>query len=196
MARRLTGTEALDKAKQELISATTVKQFQVAQSVVMPLLLGLTLAETASVIGKSPGWVARSRLSYIKDSSEGKKPERRGGRRNSMLSLQREFDFVAYAIGRGGFHGAARVLSETLKTKLDRRVAISTAYRMIERVKKTRGIELDAEVQEKYRFWFLKATLGLFTRFPIHSATETLLKHCNQEEINGNRKSVKRSLHR
>jgi hypothetical protein len=152
MTRRLTGNEALEKAKLELISATTVKQFQVAQAVVMPLLLGLTLTETASVIGKSPGWVARSRLSYIKSFSQAKKPEGRGGRRNPLLSLQKEFDFVAYAIGFGGFHGAARLLSEMLEKKLGRPVAISTAYRMIERVEKTRGIELEAVVQEKYRF--------------------------------------------
>lgn len=152
MARKPTGNEALEKAQLELTSATTIKQFQVAQAVVMPLLLGLTLTETASVIGKSPGWVARSRLSYIKKISEEKKPETRGGRRKPLLSLQKEFDFVAYAIGWGEHRRVARFLTETLEKALGRPVAISTSYRMIERVKKARGTELKAEVQKKYRF--------------------------------------------
>lgn len=87
MARKPTGNEALEKAQQDLISATTINQLQVAQAVVMPLLLGLTLTETASVIGKTAGWVARSRISYIKKFSEAKVSEGRAGCFCSLIDV-------------------------------------------------------------------------------------------------------------
>jgi len=149
MARKSTGTEALEKAQQDLISATTINQLQVAQAVVMPLLLGLTLTETASVIGKTAGWVARSRISYIKKFSEATVSEGRGGRRNSLLTLDQELYYVAYAIAMAGRWGAARLLREIFKEHRDLTVARSTAIRIIERVERTRKTDLEREVQKR-----------------------------------------------
>ena len=101
MARKPTGTEALAQALLNLTTATTIEQFQLAQAVVMPLVLGLTLTETASIMGKTPGWVARARIGFIKKSSEKKAPKSQGGRRNSLLSFDEEIDFVARANARG-----------------------------------------------------------------------------------------------
>jgi hypothetical protein len=145
MARKSTGTEALAKAQVDLISATTIEQFQVAQAVVMPLVLGLTLAETASVMGRTPGWVARARINYIKRALEKKTPKPQGGRRNSLLTHDEEIDFVA----RANIHGnpwlkTAVALKKALDKHLGRKVAMSTAYKMIGRVEQARKQEIDA----------------------------------------------------
>ena len=145
MARKSTGAEALEKAQLELTTATTIEQFQIAQAVVMPLVLGLTLLQTSSVLGKTPGWVARARIRFINDLSNVKTPILRGGRRNSVLPLDEEIDFVSEALKASGpYKRPAKVLKNALEKRLQRTVAVSTAYKLLARVETARRIEIAA----------------------------------------------------
>jgi hypothetical protein len=56
MSRPASGdAQALMDARQAIASAQTVEQLRQAQAVVLPIDYGLSLAETAQVIGVSPG---------------------------------------------------------------------------------------------------------------------------------------------
>jgi len=54
--------EVLRYAREAITSAQTVEQRRQAQAVVLPLDYGLSLTETARVIGVSPGWAAIKRM--------------------------------------------------------------------------------------------------------------------------------------
>lgn len=135
MARKPTGSNVLEKARLELTSATTLEQFRIAQAVVLPLAFGMTLTETASVVGMTPGWVARARIRYIKKTTEVKEQKPKGGRRNSLLSLDDEIDFVSRAFSeRGPYRSPVLNLKKAIKAKIGREPASSTVYKLIARV--------------------------------------------------------------
>jgi hypothetical protein len=136
MGRRSTGTDALDQARSDIAAATTVAQLRIAQAVVMPIDLRLSLAATAQVIGMSPGWVARARMRYINEFRSGKKAENRGGRRNNLLTLDEENRYVQLALARREYRrSVASDLQAMLgQKKKGHQVALSTAYKMIRRV--------------------------------------------------------------
>ena len=58
--------EVLRSARQALSSARTAEQLRQAQAVVLPLDYGLSLADTAQVIGVSPGWACQLRRRFIR----------------------------------------------------------------------------------------------------------------------------------
>jgi len=138
MARRPTGTVVLEQARLDLYAAKTVKQLRVAQAVVFPLDLGIDLARTSELIGMTPGWVARARVRYISLYTIGKKADTRGGRRNNLLTPDEEKEFVRNALlrHRYSWDTLAIGLKEALDKKLHRGVALSTAYNILDRVKR------------------------------------------------------------
>ena len=122
----------------------------------MPLVLGLTLAETASVIGKTPRCVARARIRFIERISSVKTPLPRGGRRNALLTPSEEIDMV---LKFSRYHARVRLweprpgeIKKQLDKQLGRNVALSTVYKMIERVENARKIEIDALRQFGYPY--------------------------------------------
>ena len=62
MSRPASGDdEVLMSAREAIASAQTVEQLRQAQAVVLPVDFGLSLADTAQVIGVSPGWACQLR---------------------------------------------------------------------------------------------------------------------------------------
>jgi len=62
MSRPASGDEeVLLSARKAITSAKTVEQLRQAQAVVLPLDYGLSLADTAQVIGVLPGWACQLR---------------------------------------------------------------------------------------------------------------------------------------
>ena len=53
MARPPKGQDVLEQAMDALASAETIQDFRAAQAVVLPLMIGRSLAQTAQVIGVS-----------------------------------------------------------------------------------------------------------------------------------------------
>ena len=65
MVRQATGGEVLERAKKLIVEARTVDELRQAQAVLLPLEFGLTLAQTAQVIGVSVGWACQLRRRFI-----------------------------------------------------------------------------------------------------------------------------------
>jgi len=73
MSRRASGDdEALKKARRQAIaSAETVEQLRQAQAVVLPLDFSMNLADTAKLIGVSPGWACQLRRRFLQGQAAG-----------------------------------------------------------------------------------------------------------------------------
>ncbi len=143
MARLATGKEAMDKARAQLFSAKTVDQLQVAQALLFPLDFGLSLHQTAQAIGKTAGWVSRARLRYIKGLSVKKPAKKHGGRRNNLLSRDDERTWVERVRkGKAPWQSDATLLQQVLEKVLQRRVALSTIYRIIHRVDEATALKV------------------------------------------------------
>jgi hypothetical protein len=51
-------------AREAIVAARTVEQLRQAQSVVLPLDCGLSLQQTAQILGVSPGWACQLRRRF------------------------------------------------------------------------------------------------------------------------------------
>jgi hypothetical protein len=136
MARHPTGYEALEAAKLDILNATTVKQMRVAQAVVLPLELRISLAQTAAMIGMTPGWVARTRVRYIAKHSCSHMLDSRGGRRNFLVTPDEEEKMVAEVLKnrRNYWRLPVHALRNKLNAKVGREIALSTTYNILNRV--------------------------------------------------------------
>jgi hypothetical protein len=86
----------LAQAKAVLETARNVDELKMAQAVVLPLELGLTLRQTAAAIGVSPGWVCRLRRRFERIVQGEESPKQsRGGRRRGRLTPEQEAAFLA-----------------------------------------------------------------------------------------------------
>jgi hypothetical protein len=151
MARRSTGHEVLQKAQGDVASAATADQLRAALAVTLPLVLGLSLAQTAEVIGKTPAWVGRTRMRYIKGPRKEKLPEKRGGRRHSAMSLEDERRYVELASTVHGWGSpTARLAEIVVSHRLGQPLSRSAIYKMFRRHS---GYAL---VEQNRRLWQLK----------------------------------------
>jgi hypothetical protein len=67
MSRPASGDDAvLMNAREAIASARTVEQLRQAQAVVLPLEYAMSLADTAQVIGVSPGWACQLRKRFMR----------------------------------------------------------------------------------------------------------------------------------
>lgn len=64
MARKPGGTDQLEAAKMLLKKAKTADELRAAQAIVLPLALGLSLEQTAVVIGRSVGVTCTMRTGF------------------------------------------------------------------------------------------------------------------------------------
>ena len=92
MSRPASGNdEVLANARQAIAKARTVEQLRQAQSVVLPLDYGLSLADTAQVIGVSPGWACQLRRRFMHGRLAGAADApTAGGRKRQNMTLQEE----------------------------------------------------------------------------------------------------------
>jgi hypothetical protein len=77
---------SLDEARGLLKTAKTADELRAAQSVVLPLDLGLSLAQTAVAVGRATSSVSRLRAQFIEGPANGKTPKQRGGSRREIIS--------------------------------------------------------------------------------------------------------------
>ena len=66
MGRLASGAEVLALAQQALAQAKTVDELRQAQAVILPLQLGLSIDQTATVLGVSRGWACQLRRRFIR----------------------------------------------------------------------------------------------------------------------------------
>ena len=97
MSRPASGdAEVLMSARKAIATARTVEQLRQAQAVVLPLDHGLSLADTARVIGVSPGWACQLRRRFMQGRIAGSRDApMAGGRKRQNMTEQEEREFLA-----------------------------------------------------------------------------------------------------
>ena len=137
MSRPASGdAEVLMNARQAIASAQTVEQLRQAQAVVLPLDYGLSLADTAQVIGVSPGWACQLRRRFMHGQIAGS-PDAptAGGRKRQNMSLDEEREFLAPFLESAAAGGVLVVgqIKAALDKRLGREVALASAYNLLHR---------------------------------------------------------------
>lgn len=136
MARVAGGRAAIERARQVIAKAKTVEQLRQVQAVLLPLEHGLSLADTARMLGLSLGWVCRLRNAFIrgKEVGDGSVPAR-GGRRRQNFTLAREEAVLQPFLERAAIGGVLVVpeLKPLLEAELGRPMALSSVYNLLHR---------------------------------------------------------------
>jgi hypothetical protein len=84
--------ETINAARKMLKQAETLEQLRAAQAILLPALLDATIEQTAGVLGVSTAPVSRLRSRF--KTTPVFWGERRGGRRNALMSLKEEEHFL------------------------------------------------------------------------------------------------------
>ena len=96
MARVARGGDRVEAARQMLVGAKKLEQLRQAQSVVLPLDYGLSLEQTAQVIGRSVHWTSRIRNRFLSGETAGDgQRQTRGGRRRRLMTPEAEAAILA-----------------------------------------------------------------------------------------------------
>lgn len=140
--------------------ATNMKELRCAQAVLLPALLGATLAQTAALLGVGRATVPRLRTGLRQRHAEPNAPQPRwGGRRRAWLSIEEERCFLS-SWSEASHAGGVLVVSPiraALAQKLGRPVAASVVYRMLARhgwrkvAPDTRHPKSDPKIQEEWK---------------------------------------------
>jgi transposase len=137
MSRPASGDdEVLKNAREAIATAQTVEQLRQAQAVVLPLEYGLSLADTAQVIGVSPGWACQLRRRFMHGRLAGAADApTAGGRKRQNMTLQEEQEFLAPFLEQAATGGVLVVgqVKAALDKRLGREVALASAYNLLHR---------------------------------------------------------------
>ena len=137
MSRPASGNaEVLKSARQAIASAQTVEQLRQAQAVVLPLDHGLSLADTAQVLGVSRGWACQLRRRFMHGQiAGGPGAPTVGGRKRQNMTLQEEREFLAPFLEQAASGGVLVVgqIKAALDQRLGRKVALASAYNLLHR---------------------------------------------------------------
>jgi transposase len=159
MARNAGGHHLVEKAKELLSNAKTIKELRQAQSVILPLELNLSLDQTSEITGISKRWVSQLRTEFIRANGDIERKTSRGGRHRENLSLAQESDFLAPFIEKAKAGGILVVseIKDALQVRLGRSVALASAYNLLHRhdwrklVPDKRHPKSDPEAQEAFK---------------------------------------------
>lgn len=158
MARRAAGHEMLPIAYEELKRAKTADEIRQCQAVIFPLELGLSLAQTSSVPGRSLSWTNQARSHFSKNGglvqSRGA-----GGRRRSHLSAEEEKEFLETFIKQARDGGILVVsgIHAALEARLGQKVSPASVYNLLHRhdwrklVPDKRHIKADPAIREEWK---------------------------------------------
>lgn len=137
MSRPASGDqEVLVKARAAITTAQTAEQLRQAQAVVLPLDYGLSLADTAQIIGVSPGWACQLRRRFMHGQVAGAADApKTGGRNRQNMSIEEEREFLAPFLESAAAGGILVVgeIKAALDKRLGRTVALASAYNLLHR---------------------------------------------------------------
>jgi len=135
MARTAGGHHLLDKAKELLATAKSVKELRQAQAVILPLEFNLSLEQTATITGVSKRWVNQLRTEFIRAEGVIDRQTSRGGRHRENLTLAEEADFLSPFLDQAKTGGILVVseIKEALQAQLGRAVALASVYNLLHR---------------------------------------------------------------
>lgn len=137
MARTASGHEHIEGALKLLKSARTADELRRAQSVLLPLMLGLSIEQTAQAIGRSAGATCTMRTRFAQVASGAQPAPRRKqdlrNRAKADLSKERAIlDEVLADAAQGGIVVIPRIKPE-IEAKLGGTLSLSSLYRMLAR---------------------------------------------------------------
>lgn len=136
MARPATGREFVETAKARIASAKTVDALRAAQALLLPLEFGLSLEQTAVIIGlsKSRTGKLRTRFQRIECGVEQAKTKK-GLRNHARMSLHEEVKFLAPFITEAQDSGVLPIpeLKAELERHTGRKASTSTVYQLLRR---------------------------------------------------------------
>jgi len=137
MARKASGADQLEAAKALLKKAKTVEELRAAQAIVLPLVLGLSLEQTAVAIGRSVGATCTMRTRFGRVLGGEKKATRskRELRNRAKASLEREAQILEEVLSDAATGGVVIVppLKPAIEARLGKPLALSTLYQMLSR---------------------------------------------------------------
>lgn len=152
--------ELVGKAQTALREAKTLEQLRLAQSILLPAVMGSTLEQTAEVLGVGRATVARLQARFrASQVSGGTRSRQWGGRRRALMNLQQERSFLAPWMeqAKRGEMLIVSPLRAALAQELGRPVSASVAYRMLARhgwrkvAPDTRHPKSDAQIQQDWK---------------------------------------------
>lgn len=137
MARPASGMEHLEAARKLLRTARTADELRLAQSVLLPLELGLSIEQTALAIGRSNGATCTMRTRFGKVASgkvqaPRKKHQLRNRAKTDLDTERKVLDKVLTHAASGGVVVIPR-LKTAIEAKLGKPLALSSVYRMLAR---------------------------------------------------------------
>jgi transposase len=128
--------ELEDQARAAVKNATTLEEFRAAQAVLLPAEMGTTLAQTAALMGVSRANVNLLQAKFRRAQIIGPQlPRSWGGRRNALLGMDEEREFLAPWLEQAKAGGMLVVspVRAALAQKLGRPIKASVAYRLLAR---------------------------------------------------------------
>lgn len=134
MARIPSGTNLLKQANDYLLAATSDEEIIRAKSVLIPLQDRLSLQATADILGVSKFRVCRLRTEFIRSNGIIREKFPRGGRRNENMSPEEEKVFLAPFVEKSKLGTLdIHTIKDTLEKRLGRKVALASAYNLLQR---------------------------------------------------------------
>ena len=151
--------ELVQKAQTVVAQTADLQELREAQSILLPALHGVTLEETASLLGVSRATVHRLQTRFRKKNHGTYVPKSHGGRRRILMSLEEECAFLAPWAEQAKDGGilVVSVMRADLSQKLGRPVAASIVYRLLARhgwrklAPDTRHPKSDPQIQENWK---------------------------------------------
>ena len=134
MGMRARGHEVLEQARIQLNQAKSVEQLRQAQAVILPLSYGLSLEQTADVLGISVSWTCKLRTRFAR--GEVIEPGSKCGHRpRQNLAPEDEEEFLAPFLEEAKSGGVLVVngIKQALDKRLGREAALSSVYNLLHR---------------------------------------------------------------
>lgn len=130
MARTASGVEHIEAAYALLHNAKTARELRLTQAVLMPLELGLSIEQTAQVIGRSPSATCamRTRCTKIASAHMDAPRSKRELRNRAHTPLEQEARILDEALQQAETGGVVTIpcIRPVIEAKLGRSIALST----------------------------------------------------------------------
>ena len=137
MARTASGAKHIEAARKLLKTARTADDLRLAQSVLLPLELGLSIEQTALAIGRSRGATCtmRTRFGKVAAGQMAAPRSKRQLRNRANTDLERERQILDEVLPDAATGGVVVIpqIKPVIEAKLGKTLAPSTVYRMLAR---------------------------------------------------------------
>jgi len=134
MARPSQGLEKVDLARERLRSSGSAREIRVCLAVILPTEYGMSIKDTASLLGRSTRWVSHVRKFFIEHGLS-TVSENYGGRRRANMSMAEEKAFLDSLLDRSKSDGVLEVskVHAELEKFLSRKIHLSAIYQLLHR---------------------------------------------------------------